>query len=240
MFTQYKFSPVQISDAAVAAAKNLAAARPGAQPAQFAAQTIADRLAAKPESYLQFGPYWWAVKAALRALGQDFGSADDATIRGEYGAELPPYGALVAGEQFRAHYGATFLVGTSQFWLDDEGGESYVLFDQDMEVRRLGGARPLLVALDAAPVEVAEESAAPVLDAVPFGIQFEHEAELWQANLYAASADEASARVRRMIDGGRLPRAIEASKAGALFDSADGDALLIDRQARRVCELAGG
>ena len=58
----------------------------------------------------------------------------------------------------------------------------------------------------------------------------------WQAK----RADEASARVRRMIDGGRLPRAIEASKAGALFDSADGDALLIDRQARRVCELAGG
>lgn len=240
MFTQFKFSPVQISDAAVAAAKGLAAAVPGAQPAQFAAQTIADRLAEKPDAYLQFGPYWWAVKAALRALGHNFGSADDPTIRGEYGAELPPYAALVAGEQFRSYYGATFLSGTSQFWLDDEGGESYVLFDSDMEVRRVGGKRPLLVALDANPVEVSEDAPAPVLDAAPFGVEFEHEAELWRANVYAASAEEAAARVRGLIEGGRMLRAIDASKSGALLDSADGDALFIDRQARRVCEMAPG
>lgn len=238
MFTQYKFSPVQVSEAAVAAAKTLAAARPDVQPAQFAAQTIAERLAEKPDAYLQFGPYWWAVKAALRALGQDFGGADDATIRGEYGAELPPYAALVAGEQFRAHYGATFLAGTSQFWLDDQGGESYVLFDQDMEVRRLGGRRPLLVALDACPVVLDEGAAAPVLDSVPFGVPFEHEAELWQANVYAADADAAGERVRAMLDGGRLVRAIAASKTGVLLDSVEGDSLFIDRQARRVCELA--
>ncbi len=238
MFTQYKFSPAQISDAAVAAAKTLATAQPGVQPAQFAARTIAERLAEKPESYLQYGPYWWAVKAALRVLGHDFGSADDDTIRGEYGAELPPYGALVAGEQFRAHYGATFLAGTSQFWLDDEGGESYTLFDRDMEVRRLGARRPLLVALDANPVEVVEAEAPALLDATPFGVQFEHEAELWQANVYASDEAAAAARVKAMVDGGRMVRAIDAAKTGALFDSADGDAILIDRAARRVLELA--
>lgn len=238
MFTQYKFSPVQISDAAVAAAKALAAARPDEQPVQFAAQTIADRLIRKPENYLQYGPYWWAVKAALRALGHDFGAAGDEAIRAEYGGEQPAYGAMVAGEQFRAHYGAMFLAGTAQFWLDEEAEESYVLFDRDMEVRRLGGARPLLVALDGQSVEVADGAPVPVLDSAPFGVQFEHEAELWQANVYAASADAASARVRDMLASTRLLRAIDASKTGALLDSVDGDALLIDRKARRVCEVA--
>jgi hypothetical protein len=157
MFTQFKFSPAQISEAAATTAKALAAAVPGSNAATFAATTIAERLRAKPASYLQYGPYWWAVKQALRALGEDFGPTDDADLRAEYGGNFPSYGALVAGEQFRTYYGKTYLAGADRFDLDADGEDSYVLFDADMEVRKLGGKHPLRVAADMAAIEVQGE-----------------------------------------------------------------------------------
>lgn len=246
MFPEYKFSPVQVSDAAVATAAVLAALEPGANPSQFAARNVATRLRAKPETFLQYGPYWWAVKAALRVLGEDFGPADDALIRGEYGGGLPAYAALVAGEQFRDHYNRTFLAGTAQFWLDAEAEQSYVLFDQDMEVRRLGGKSPLLVSADLQPVP-AVEGESTVLDGVtagpqlPFAVEFEHDAELWTANVYAESAVAAGEKVRSLERSNRLLRAIEFSKSvgGAALDSADASMpLYVDRAARKVCEMA--
>lgn len=250
MFTQYKFSPAQISDAASATAKALAGAMPGANAATFAASTIAGRLRAKPASYLQYGPYWWAVKAALRALGEDFGQTDDADLRGEYGGNFPVYGALVAGEQFRDYYGRTFLAGSDRFDLDAEGEQSYVLFDSDMEVRRLGGAHPLRVAADLAGVEVPAEavldSAAPavaVLDATntPFAVQFEHEAAVWTANVYAADGESAAAKVKAWEGSGRLVQAIDFARAagGATLDSTEySEPLFVDGGARTVSEMA--
>lgn len=239
MFTEYKYSPVQISDNAVELAKLLAANKPGENPAQFAAATIAERLRLHPETFLQYGPYWWAVKAALRALGHEFGAEDDAVVRAEYGGGWPAYDALVAGEQFRDYYRATFLLGTAQFWLDANSEQSYVLFDQDMEIRRLGGAAPLRVAADVRSVEVGDEAPEAALDSItPFGVEFEHEATLWRANIYAASAEAARARVDTLVASGRICGAIERSKGGAILDDADGLNLLVDHAARRVCQQA--
>lgn len=249
MFTEYKFSPAQISDAAAATAKALAASQPAVNPAQFAATTVAGRLRSKPASYLQYGPYWWAVKAALRALGEDFGATDDADLRGEYGGGFPVYGALVAGEQFRSYYSATFLAGTDRFDLDADGEHSYILFDSDMEVRRLGGAHPLRVAADLAGVEVLAESvmdsaaAAPTqLDATftPFAVPFEHEASLWTANVYAADAAGAQAKVKEWEMSGRIGEAIQfGMRAGApALDSTDVVPMFVDAAARSLSEMA--
>lgn len=260
MFTQYKFSPVQISDAAVATAKALSVTQPGANPAQFAGRAIAERLRARPERYLQYGPYWWAVKSALRTLGEDFGQADDAGIRAEYGGAFPVYAALVAGEQFREFYNANFLAGTAQFWLDNEAEESYVLFDSDMEIRRLGGPNPLRVAADldvvvlgaeavlddtSEPAKVTAEVAAAmaVVESAPdqpFVVKFEHEARLWTASVYALDSVAADRQVTGLLKSGRIARAIEDNKAGgrSALDSVGGvDALYVDRNARRVCQM---
>ena len=246
MFTEYKFSPLQIGDAALSAACALASAQPGVSPARFAASTIADRLRASPASFLQYGPYWWAVKRALRDLGEDFGAADDALIRAEYAGGFWPYDALVAGEQFREFYLATFLAGTSQFWLDTGAEESYVLFDQDMEVRRMGGTNPLLVAADLLQLTVDVRADSWVLDAAgpgelrPFAVKFEHEAALWVANVYALDSAAAEEKVRGLERSGRMLRAIEHSKTvgDAALDSAGNEPLYVDRAVRRVCEMA--
>jgi hypothetical protein len=249
MFTEYKFSPSQISQAAADTARALSASQPGTNPAQFAAGIIAGRLSAKPENYLQYGPYWWALKTALRALGNDFGQVDDAGIRGEYGADFPAYGVLVAAEQFRDFYGKTFFAGTARFDLDGESEESYVLFDTDMEIRRLGGANPLRVAADLQAVELPAEAvldsavAVSLLDATltPFRVKFEHEAQLWTATVYATDRACADSKVKMLQDSGRIGRAIEASKdaGGMLLDSAGhAEPLFVDRDSKSVSEMA--
>lgn len=142
MFNQLQFSREQVLQATEALANESELH----DPTSYAAQVIAHRLRNFPDSYLEFGPYWWSVKAALRAQGQEFGSADDDQIRAAYGAGLEPLEALVAGEMFKDYYRRHFFVGTAQFWLDDGAEESYVLFDSNMEARRLG---PGALAVDA-------------------------------------------------------------------------------------------
>jgi hypothetical protein len=247
MFTEYKFSPADISVAAADAAKALSKARPGVNPATFAAETIAARLTAKPETYFQYGPYWWAVKAALRTLGQDFGPSTDEPIRAQYGAAFPAYAALVAGERFRDFYNGTFLQGTAQFDLDADGDQNYTLFDPDMEIRRLGAEDPLMLAeaLRSRPVDGegvldgVEIGADPAL--TPFAVRFEHEAALWTANVYAPDAEAARVKLSIMERSGRIGRAIEFVKLAGepTMDSTDMAApLFVDRDARIVSEMA--
>lgn len=138
MFNQFKFSADQVASEVARTVASLGASLPQAEPGTYAARVIGQRLRLHPQAYLEFGPYWWAVKAALRAAGEEFGDADDALVRAEYGGDLPMLGALVAGELFKDFYRRSYLSGTSQFWLDDAAQESYVLFDANMEARRLG------------------------------------------------------------------------------------------------------
>lgn len=257
MFTQYKFSPAQVSEAALAMARACAQAKPGVNPAQFAADVIAKRLRARPETYLQYGPYWWAVKAALFNLGEEFGPADDAGIRVEYGARLPAYGAMVAGEQFREHYLATFLAGTSQFWLDEDGEESYVLFDPDMEARRLG-CNALAVSanlaatveeggdedtvLDSAEIHATSErdQARANASLTPFAVDFEFEGALWTATIYAMDFAHAEAKLRALQASGRIGGAIDVVKGigEPALDGIDYESpLYVDLGRRQVMEL---
>jgi hypothetical protein len=249
MYSEFKFSPSMISQQAAETAKALAAIKPGVNALKFAAETMADRLRAKPGNYLQYGPYWWAVKRVLRmTLVEDFGPNDDEGIRSEYGDGFPFYARLVAAEQFRAYYGANFLAGTDRFDLDADGEESYVLFDTDMEIRKIGAAHPLRVAADLQSQEVEAEvvldsawAAPEAASLTPFAVKFEHEAKLWTANVYALDAVGAQAKVSLMDRSGRLGRAIDFSKSvgEAALDSTDrAEPLYVDRAARSVSEMA--
>jgi len=138
MYTQFKFDRAEIAAAAQAMRDTLAVSLPGTDAGQFAAATMAERLVRAPARYLEYGPYWWSVKQALAELGTDFGPERD-RVEG-YGEDLPPYEALVAGERFKDFYRLHFLAGTSKFILDADGQEPFILFDSDMEARRLGRA----------------------------------------------------------------------------------------------------
>lgn len=138
MFTQLHFSADQVGAQVALTVAALGASLPQAEPGNYAARVIAQRLRIHPEAYIEFGPYWWSVKQVLRLAGEDFGAEDNELLRAAYGGSLPALDALVAGEMFKDYYRRTFLVGASQFWLDDAAEESYVLFDANMEARRTG------------------------------------------------------------------------------------------------------
>lgn len=93
------------------------------------------RSIATPERYVEFGPYWWAVKALLNARGEDLGDATDATVAAVYvaGSDLL---TMIAATDFAAFYRGRFFAGTRVFDLGDSSADGYVLFDEDMELRR--------------------------------------------------------------------------------------------------------
>lgn len=138
MFNQLQIPAADIDAEAARIEGALTDMSPLAEPPVYAARVIAQRLRNHPTAYLEFGPYWWAVKAALRWQGEEFGAADDEAIRAAYGGALSPLKAFAAGELFKDFYRRNWLAGNAQFWLDDGAEESYVLFDGDMEARRLG------------------------------------------------------------------------------------------------------
>lgn len=249
MFTNFKFDPIAISQAAVSAAQSLAQKDPGAHPAKFAAGVIAARLRKAPGTYLRYGPYWWALKAAMRAAGEDFGRTDDAALRAEYGAGMPAYAAMVAAEQFREHYLATWLDGTADFDLAEGPGGHYILFDPDMEVRRTGGnpARVLanMAAIPDEPDAVLLDSASAVeatIPGAPHAIKFPLDGALWTAHVYGESKEAAESRLNAMLDGGQIGRAVDAVRGigvtePVLAGDSYGRPILVDAAARVVLDV---
>lgn len=98
-----------------------------------AVRVIAARLKRKPMQYLEFGPYWWAVKAALVAADVDLGQRGDPLMASEYRGDTD-VDTLVAGELFKDLYRRTYFAGNARFSLDDES-DDWVLRDADMEER---------------------------------------------------------------------------------------------------------
>jgi hypothetical protein len=236
MFDQYQLTPAAVSDMAVQMAKAFSQNRPGLNPAVFAGQVIAKRLTAKPLCYLEFGPYWWAVKSALASLGHDFGAQRDGVIQAHYGGGLPVYGALVAGEYFKDVYRRTFLAGSHKFQLSGEGGESYLLVDMDME----GLAQGLPIAREQVSTESAEEVITDsvqevAVPATPFRVTFEMDGDVWSANLYCDGIDTARDRVRSLERGGQIGRAVDAAKGiRPLPEQDQGFVADVDLKGRRV------
>lgn len=99
----------------------------------------AKRIRANKLAYLEFGPYWWAVKRVLTANGVGLGQADNAywaaqftvadSADGQESAELTLIAAWECADEIRA----TFFRGAREFALSDDGEATFTLFDPDME-----------------------------------------------------------------------------------------------------------
>ena len=240
MFTQYKVSPVAASEMAQETATALARNVPGVNPVEYAARTIAGRLRSNPRSYLAYGPYWWTVKAVLKAHWIDLGGSTDDTMAKEYGGDLPQYAALVVAEQFRDIYHQQWFIGTSSFVLDAEGKDVYVLFDEDMEARALSTYNIERVLADMNPLELTEDEAKAILDSVePYVVQFEYEAQLWKAHIYAGHPEAAQQTLQQLERTGRLAHMLDNGKrAGAMVldSTSTGTDFYVDFQSRTIAQ----
>ncbi len=133
MFTSFKFDPAAVAGMVQSMRAGFAAS---GKPGTFednALRVIGERMRAHPARYVEFGPYWWAVKAALRDAGYALGDLGDPLVLAEYrGAGAAE--TLVMAEAFKDLYRATWVVGTAAFDLVGDG-ELYELFDADMAAR---------------------------------------------------------------------------------------------------------
>lgn len=255
MYQQYQFDRGEIARAAESIAATLAETRSGESPEVFAAQVLAERLREAPGDYLQFGPYWWSVKQALRAAGHVFGDTDVVALRAAYGDGLTPHQTLVAGEMFREYYRAQLMSGTATFALDGEDEADagrYTLFDIDMEILRHGQTKGGLAVLREAIGQVSHEPVVPVFDVpVPVPVfdivvsdivqvRFEESGELWTAEMDGGLVGEGVDPQRLVAElqrSGRIGRAIDQSKGIAAVLSDGARPVLIADPQRRVVRI---
>jgi hypothetical protein len=102
----------------------------------FGLSVVDGRLRKDPRRYLDYGPYWWALKDALRRNGYQVGDDTDEVLATAYrGADDAE--TLVAAEAFRDDCLATRIIGERRYQLDGSG-DWWTLLDDDMESRANG------------------------------------------------------------------------------------------------------
>ena len=106
---------------------------------QFACYAIATNIKAKPIRYRGYGPYWWALKRVLIENGYDFGMLNfgkndsyDKELAALYSGQDNEQ-TIVLADAFWRQTVATVVQGTNQFTIDDSTGETFTLYDEDME-----------------------------------------------------------------------------------------------------------
>lgn len=132
MFTEFKFNSEAIKELAAEKAANLKANKGYSDLTGFALSVISKRLAKDPMRYRDYGPYWWAIKDALRGEDAGMGGNDDMAVRAAYSGESL-LDTVIMADQFRDFYLSTWAVGTNQFSLNADSSDIYTLEDSDME-----------------------------------------------------------------------------------------------------------
>jgi hypothetical protein len=94
-------------------------------------------LAKSNKNYLRYGPYWWAMKAVLKAQGLDVGQEDEPIWReqftikdndGTVNGELTLLAGWLFGDENMEKYG----VLSNEYEID---GHTMLLFDPDQDAR---------------------------------------------------------------------------------------------------------
>ena len=132
MFTEYRFAPEFLAAKVAERAAALKANRGMSDLLGFGLGVVRDRLAKDPRRYLDYGPYWWALKEALNARGADLGEQSDPLVAKVYRGATETE-TMIAADEFRTDYLRTQAVGTNRFVLDGSTGEWWTLVDEDME-----------------------------------------------------------------------------------------------------------
>jgi hypothetical protein len=133
-FTEFRFDAASIRDLVEVRRANIKANTSNGDMLGFCLGVVAKRLDQDPRRYTDYGPYWWALKDALRAGGRDYGEQSDPIIAQTYRGDTDEQTVIMADE-FRTEYLKTNVIYNGKFLLDAASPEWYVVFDPDMEQR---------------------------------------------------------------------------------------------------------
>lgn len=132
-FTEHRYAANEIAALAAKKYETLKKNKGFSDFLGFANGVIAKRLERDLTSYRQYGPWWWGLKDVLRRSGRDYGSVADPVVREAY-SFAGDAETLVAADAFRDWYLSTQFLGTARFYLDQNSGDHYDLWDDDMEL----------------------------------------------------------------------------------------------------------
>ncbi|MBL6749432.1 MAG: hypothetical protein ISP90_02875 [Nevskia sp.] len=140
-FTELKIDPTSLANSLAEIKSKYATSRHKEPWTDYVAGYIWKRLREAPERYVEYGPYWWAVKAALAAKGFEIGTETDQIVMPEYSYQAADGSldvdlCLAAGEQFKEMYCDSYFADTRDFALT-ANGDAWTLFDDDLEVQAL-------------------------------------------------------------------------------------------------------
>lgn len=138
--TQFLFDKADLEVLSQSYNATLSAQQPPRDFVEVAADAIAQNLKTAPERYLQYGPYWWAVKTVLANNGLTFGANADSDsllsdiycVKKEDGT-IDEALTLIAADNFKNFYHGNYFAGSSTFYLGDDSTNQYTLLDEDME-----------------------------------------------------------------------------------------------------------
>jgi hypothetical protein len=131
-YTEYKFDKDAIKALVAERAAGLRANRGFSNLLGFGLGVVAERLQKDPRRYRDYGPYWWALKDALKTGGYELGDQSDPLIHRAYQGETAEE-TLIMADEFRTAYQASNIIYTNQIMLDADSPDYYTLFDKDME-----------------------------------------------------------------------------------------------------------
>lgn len=134
LFTELKYSPEYIAQTVEQRRAGLMANRGMSDLLGFGLDVVAQRLSKGPQRYLDYGPYWWALKDVLRENGNDLGDHSDPLVAAEY-CGVDAVSTMIAADEFRTRFLSTQMLGANRHLLSLDDPSWYVLFDPDMEGR---------------------------------------------------------------------------------------------------------
>jgi hypothetical protein len=130
--TEYQYAPEWLASELAQKKINLLANLGLSDIVSFGLKNINNRINKDRRRYLDYGPYWWAIKEALNTAGYSYGDESDKIVRTQYqGKSIGE--TLIAAEAFRNDYLATQFIYTNKFILDLSTSAWYLLADSDME-----------------------------------------------------------------------------------------------------------
>ena len=130
-YTEYKFAPKFVAKRLATYKSNLLKFTGKTDLVENGVRVMLDRLRDDPKRYVDYGPYWWAIKDVMARHGGLPAEHFEQSVMDEYRGATDEE-TIVMAEEFRLDYLNHFDIYSDEFVLDADTNEVWRLHDPDM------------------------------------------------------------------------------------------------------------